>query len=41
VVADFPGITGVGALVERYGLAPSPTSPLDLMITVGDIEASM
>ncbi len=26
---------------ERYGLTPSPTNPLDLMITVADIEASM
>jgi GNAT superfamily N-acetyltransferase len=26
---------------ERFGLKPSPTNPLDLMITVGDIEASM
>lgn len=26
---------------ERFGLKPSPTNPLDLMITVADIEASM
>ncbi len=26
---------------ERYGLVPSPTNPLDLMITVHDIEAAM
>ena len=25
---------------ERFGLAPSPTNPLDLMITVADIEAA-
>lgn len=25
---------------ERFGLTPSPTNPLDLMITVADIEAS-
>ena len=26
---------------ERFGLKPSPTNPLDLMITVADIRASM
>ncbi len=26
---------------ERFGLSPSPTNPLDLMITVADIEAAM
>ena len=25
---------------QRFGLTPSPTNPLDLMITVADIEAS-
>ena len=25
---------------ERFGLTPSPTNPLDLMITVPDIQAS-
>ena len=26
---------------DRFGLKPSPTNPLDLMITVADIEAGM
>ena len=26
---------------RRYGLEPSPTNPLDLMITVNDIKASL
>ena len=25
---------------QRFGLMPSPTNPLDLMITVSDIQAS-
>jgi GNAT superfamily N-acetyltransferase len=29
------------AFYERFGLSRSPTNPLDLMITVADIEASM
>jgi GNAT superfamily N-acetyltransferase len=29
------------AFYERFGLSPSPTNPLDLMITVADIEASL
>lgn len=29
------------AFYERYGFEPSPTNPLDLMITVADIRASM
>ena len=28
------------AFYERFGLTRSPTNPLDLMITVADIEAS-
>lgn len=32
---------GAAEFYERFGLAPSPTNPLDLMITVADIEASM
>jgi len=29
------------AFYERFGLSRSPTNPLDLMITVADIEAAM
>ncbi len=29
------------AFYERFGFAPSPTNPLDLMITVADIRASI
>lgn len=32
---------GAAAFYERYGLSRSPTNPLDLMITVADIEAAM
>lgn len=32
---------GAGTCYERFGLSRSPTNPLDLMITVADIEASM
>lgn len=32
---------GAAEFYERFGLSRSPTNPLDLMITVADIEASM
>ena len=32
---------GAAGFYRRFGFAPSPTNPLDLMITVHDIKASM